>query len=174
MRTRARAWSGRMWWSVLVLCLGLVLLTTNGLHFLIAWELFTVAAYFLVTLDRQRSEVRAPDGSISRVRMWRGFVCSHFSPASQPAPEAGNCPRCGSRSELAPLFWLALAGFGLKAGMFPLHVWLPSAHANAPSHVSAILSGVTIKIGHLRVWFASLAGFRCRPRSGVGGGSTWA
>ena len=51
------------------------------------------------------------------------------------------------RLELAPLFWLALVGFGLKAGMFPLHVWLPSAHANAPSHVSAMLSGVTIKMG---------------------------
>jgi hydrogenase-4 component B len=51
------------------------------------------------------------------------------------------------RSDLAPLFWLAIAGFGLKAGMFPLHIWLPSAHANAPSHVSAILSGVAIKMG---------------------------
>jgi len=51
------------------------------------------------------------------------------------------------RSELAPLFWLVLAGFGLKAGMFPLHIWLPSAHSNAPSHVSAIFSGVTIKMG---------------------------
>ncbi len=49
--------------------------------------------------------------------------------------------------ELAPLFWLALVGFGLKAGIFPLHVWLPSAHANAPSHVSAILSGMTLKMG---------------------------
>jgi hydrogenase-4 component B len=48
---------------------------------------------------------------------------------------------------LAPLFWLALVGFGIKAGMFPLHVWLPSAHANAPSYVSALLSGVTIKMG---------------------------
>src|SRR5208282_2680092 len=50
-------------------------------------------------------------------------------------------------AELAPLFWLALFGFGLKAGLFPLHIWLPSAHANAPSHVSAIMSGVTIKMG---------------------------
>jgi hydrogenase-4 component B len=48
---------------------------------------------------------------------------------------------------LAPLFWLALIGFGVKAGFFPLHVWLPSAHANAPSHVSAIMSGVAIKMG---------------------------
>ena len=51
------------------------------------------------------------------------------------------------QAELAPLFWLALFGFGVKAGLFPLHIWLPSAHANAPSHVSAILSGVAIKMG---------------------------
>ena len=50
-------------------------------------------------------------------------------------------------AELAPLFWLALFGFGVKAGFFPLHIWLPSAHANAPSHVSAIMSGVAIKMG---------------------------
>ncbi len=50
-------------------------------------------------------------------------------------------------AKLAPLFWLALVGFGLKSGMFPLHVWLPSAHANAPSHVSAMLSGMTLKMG---------------------------
>src|SRR4030095_10863998 len=46
---RSAPW-GRIWWSVLLLCLGLVLLTTNGLHFLIAWELFTLSAYLLVTL----------------------------------------------------------------------------------------------------------------------------
>jgi hydrogenase-4 component B len=45
------------------------------------------------------------------------------------------------------LFWLVLFGFGVKAGAFPLHIWLPSAHANAPSHVSAIMSGVAIKMG---------------------------
>ena len=45
------------------------------------------------------------------------------------------------------IFVLALVGFGLKAGIMPLHVWLPSAHAAAPSHVSAIMSGVLIKMG---------------------------
>src|SRR5258707_3752797 len=138
---------GRSWWSGLVLCLGLVLLTTNGLHFLIAWELFTLNAYFLVTLDRQRREVRAAG--------WLYFAASHVAALCLFAFFALLAARTGSwelsamrdRSELAPLFWLALAGFGLKAGLFPLHIWLPSAHANAPSHVSAILSGVTIKMG---------------------------
>jgi hydrogenase-4 component B len=45
------------------------------------------------------------------------------------------------------IFLLALVGFGLKAGMMPMHVWLPGAHARAPSHVSALMSGVLIKMG---------------------------
>jgi len=139
--------AGRVWWSVLVLCLGLVLVTANGLHFLIGWELFTLAAYFLVTLDRRSPAVRAAG--------WLYLGASHVAALCLFAFFAILAARTGSwelgplhdRPELAPLFWLALIGFGLKAGMFPLHVWLPSAHANAPSHVSAILSGVTIKMG---------------------------
>lgn len=138
---------GRVWWSLLLLCLGLVLVVTNGLHFLIAWELFTLAAYFLVTLDRQRREVRAAG--------WLYLGASHVAALCLFAFFTLLAARTGSwelgdmrdRPELAPLFWLALVAFGLKAGMFPLHVWLPSAHANAPSHVSAMLSGVTLKIG---------------------------
>jgi hydrogenase-4 component B len=138
---------GRVWWSVLVLCLGWVLVTTNGLHFLVGWELFTVAAYFLVTLDRQRREVRAAGWlylGASHVAALFLFAFFAILAASTGSWELGPMR---DRPELAPLFWLALVAFGLKAGMFPLHVWLPSAHANAPSHVSAMLSGVTLKIG---------------------------
>jgi hydrogenase-4 component B len=138
---------GRVWWSVLLLCLGLVMVAGNGLHFLIAWELFTVAAYFLVTLDRRGREVRAAG--------WLYLAASHAATLALFAFFALLAARTGSwdlanfrdHAELAPLFWIALFGFGLKAGMFPLHIWLPSAHANAPSHVSAMLSGVTLKIG---------------------------
>src|SRR6185369_1333216 len=60
-------------------------------------------------------------------------------------------PETGALSALAPASMLiaatALLGFGAKAGLMPLHIWLPSAHANAPSHVSAIMSGVMLKIG---------------------------
>ena len=139
--------AGRVWWSVLLLCLGLVLLSANGLHFLIVWELFAVAAYFLVTLDRHSSRVRAAG--------WLFLGASHVSALCLFAFFASLAAGTGSwdlgpmrdHPEFAPLFWLALVGFGLKSGMFPLHIWLPSAHANAPSHVSAILSGVTLKIG---------------------------
>ncbi len=138
---------GCVWWSVLVLCLGWVLVTTNGLHFLLGWELFTVAAYFLVTLDRQRREVRAAGWlylGASHVAALFLFAFFAILAASTGSWELGPMR---DRAELAPLFWLALVAFGLKAGMFPLHVWLPSAHANAPSHISAMLSGVTLKVG---------------------------
>jgi len=139
--------AGRAWWSAQLLSLGLVLLSSNGLHFLIAWEVFAVSSYFLITLDRQRSEGRRAG--------WLYLAASHVAALFLFAFFATLAARTGGwdlgpmrdRSDLAPLFWLALVGFGIKAGMFPLHVWLPSAHANAPSHVSAIMSGATIKVG---------------------------
>lgn len=139
--------TGRVWWSVMLVSLGGVLLASNGLHFLIAWELFTLAAYFLITLDRRRREVRAAG--------WLYLGASHAATLALFAFFTLLAARTGTwdlgplrdRIDLAPLFWLALFGFGLKAGLFPLHIWLPSAHANAPSHVSAMLSGVTIKMG---------------------------
>jgi len=144
---RSAPW-GRGWWSLLILSLQGVLLTANGLHFLIAWEIFTVSAYFLITLDRQKSEVRAA-GWLYLGASHVGMVCL-FAFFGSVAAKTGSWelgPELRGQAGLAPLFWLALVGFGLKSGAFPLHVWLPSAHANAPSHVSAILSGVTIKMG---------------------------
>ena len=139
--------TGRMWWSLLLLSLGWVLLASNGIHFLMGWEAFTVAAYFLITLNRQGRNARAAG--------WLYLGASHAAVLALFAFFTLLALRSGTwelgpmrgRSDLAPLFWLALFGFGLKAGMFPLHVWLPSAHANAPSHVSAMLSGVSLKLG---------------------------
>ncbi|MBI3415679.1 MAG: NADH-quinone oxidoreductase subunit H [Verrucomicrobia bacterium] len=144
----ASAPRGRVWWSALVLSMGLVLTVSNGLHFLIVWELFAICAFFLITLDRQRREVRAAG--------WLYLAASHagtmalFAFFSLLAARTGSWDLPGpmrERADLSSLFWLVLAGFGVKAGVFPLHIWLPSAHANAPSHVSAIMSGVAIKMG---------------------------
>lgn len=138
---------GRLWWNAIVLNMGLVLLASNGLHFLIAWELFAVSSFFLITLDRQRRETRAAG--------WLYLAASHAGTLCLFAFFATLAARTGSwelgpmraHAELTPLFWLAFAGFAVKAGLFPVHVWLPSAHASAPSHVSAIMSGVAIKMG---------------------------
>ena len=139
--------SSRMWTSLLLAAMGSVLLASNGLHLLIAWELFTVSAYFLITLDRRHRDVRAAG--------WLYLGASHAGTMCLFAFFAALSARTGSwdlgpvreQAGLAPLFWLALFGFGVKGGMFPVHVWLPSAHANAPSHVSALMSGVAINMG---------------------------
>jgi hydrogenase-4 component B len=138
---------GRAWWSGLLLCMGLVLAVRNGLHFLICWELFTISAYFLITLDRQGRATRSA-GWVYLAASHAGTVCL-FAFFAMLAARTGSWDLGSMRDQaaLAPLFWLALAGFGVKAGMFPLHLWLPSAHASAPSHVSAIMSGVAIKMG---------------------------
>lgn len=143
----ASAPRGRAWWSALVLSMGLVLTVSNGLHFLIAWELFAVCGYFLITLDRERREVRAA-GWLYLAASHAGTLCL-FAFFATLAARNGNWDLgpMRERTELSPLFWLVLFGFGMKAGFFPLHIWLPSAHANAPSHVSAIMSGVAIKMG---------------------------
>ena len=138
---------GRVWWSALLLSMGLVLTISNGLHFLIAWELFAICGYFLIILDRGRPEVRA-SGWLYLAASHAGTVCL-FAFFGLLAARTGSWELGPMReyTALTPLFWLALAGFGMKAGFFPMHIWLPSAHANAPSHVSAILSGVAIKMG---------------------------
>jgi len=138
---------GRAWWSALVLSMALVLVCANGLHFLMAWEAFALSAYFLITLEREHRETRAAG--------WLYLGASHAGTLGLIAFFSLLAAKTGGwelgpvrdHAELAPLFWVALFGFGVKAGMFPLHIWLPSAHANAPSHVSAIMSGVAIKMG---------------------------
>ncbi|MEI6073244.1 MAG: proton-conducting transporter membrane subunit [Verrucomicrobiae bacterium] len=136
---------GRAWWNALILCMGLVLTISNGLHFLIAWEAFALCGYFLITLDNRRPEVRKAG--------WLYLASSHAGTLALMAFFTLLAAHTGTW-ELGPvrdvppaLFWLALFGFGMKAGFFPCHIWLPSAHANAPSHVSAVMSGVAIKMG---------------------------
>lgn len=143
----ASAGRGRVWWSALILSMGLVLTNSNGLHFLIAWEAFAICGYFLISLDNRRAEVRKAG--------WLYLASSHAGTLMLFAFFTSLATRTGSWElgpmtnvkGVAPLFWLALFGFGMKAGFFPCHIWLPSAHANAPSHVSAVMSGVAIKMG---------------------------
>lgn len=138
---------GRAWWSVMVLSMGLVLVISNGLHFLLAWEAFALSAYFLITLDAGSRPVREAG--------WLYLAASHAGTLLLFAFFGALAARTGSwdlgpfhaQPQVASLFWLALFGFGVKAGLFPLHIWLPPAHASAPSHVSAMMSGVALKMG---------------------------
>lgn len=152
----ASARRGQGWWSMMLLCMGVVLISGNGLHFLIGWELFALSSYFLITLDRRVAESRSA-GWLYLAASHTGTLClfAFFSMLAArtgswelgPALREQIAAAASSSGGSTMLFWLMLVAFGIKAGLFPLHVWLPSAHAGAPSHVSALMSGVAIKMG---------------------------
>ncbi|MDO9694379.1 MAG: proton-conducting transporter membrane subunit [Candidatus Latescibacteria bacterium] len=138
---------GAPWFFFNWLVAGMVVVVTarNAVLFLLAWEVMSLASYFLVTHEDERPEVREAG--------WTYLVATHFGNACLIALFALLGPRSLDFADFAPaapaglLFVLALIGFGTKAGFVPLHVWLPEAHPAAPSHVSAVMSGVMIKMG---------------------------
>ncbi|MDX9792405.1 MAG: proton-conducting transporter membrane subunit [Kiritimatiellia bacterium] len=129
--------------------MALVVIARDGVLFLIAWEAMALAAYFAATVEDDRKEVRRA-GWIYLVATHAGTLCLlaffagwRHATGSFMLEAAPGMPVAAA----APLFLLALVGFGFKAGLMPAHVWLPGAHANAPSHVSAVMSGVMLKMG---------------------------
>jgi len=154
-----RSWQGRrslgpVWFFYCLLVLGmmLVLLARNAVLFLVAWELMALASFFLVTFEHECESVREAG--------WIYFVATHLGTAFLlvffllTARETGSMDftvwaekGIQTRGLADILFLLAIVGFGTKAGFMPFHVWLPEAHPAAPSHVSALMSGVMIKTG---------------------------
>ena len=135
---------------VLVASMILVVISSGGFSFLFAWELMTIASFLLILFDAQRQQVlRAALAYL--IMMHIGFVLLVAGFASiYSVSGSGNFADlaiCFSGGNTLPIFILFLLGFGMKAGLFPMHVWLPEAHPAAPSHVSAIMSGVMIKTG---------------------------
>ncbi|MBE0599499.1 MAG: hydrogenase [Desulfuromonadales bacterium] len=140
----------RLFYGVIVAALTLVLTAASSLLFLVAWEIMALAGYFLITTEEKKEEARRAGflylvathtGTLALLAM---FILLGEASGSLDFPYPGALAATGSA---AGIFLLALFGFGLKAGLIPLHVWLPGAHAAAPSHVSALLSGVMIKTG---------------------------
>ena len=145
----------------------LVILADNGFFFLIAWELMSLASYFLVVTEHEQADVRyAGLFYVIMTHVGTAFIVLtflfFFQTGGSFAFDAFRHPGQPLPESLRPLIFLAaLVGFGAKAGIVPLHVWLPYAHPAAPSHVSALMSGVMIKTaiyGLLRVVFDFLNG----------------
>jgi hydrogenase-4 component B len=141
----------RLFYGLLTAGMALLVIARNGLLFLASWELMALAAFFLVTTEDREPAVREAGwlylaaAHVATLCLFAVFALLRSASGSFAlAPLADGVASPGLA---AAVFLLALAGFGLKAGIMPLHVWLPSSHANAPSHVSAILSGVILKMG---------------------------
>ncbi len=134
----------------LVVSMMLVVVSSGGFSFLFAWELMTIASFMLILFEADRQEVRR--AALNYLVMMHigflflvvGFVMLYnvTSSANFAAINAYY-----EHANLLPLFVILFIGFGMKAGLFPMHIWLPEAHPAAPSHVSAIMSGVMIKTG---------------------------
>jgi len=138
--------------AVLVASLALAVVARAALPFLIAWEGMAVAAYLLVVLEHERREVRRA-GMIYVVATHVGtlLLFALFAIWAGGTSDlsfrtlAAHAPFSASRGGM--ILAVALIAFGLKAGAVPFHFWLPEAHAAAPAHVSALMSGVVIKMG---------------------------
>lgn len=128
----------------------LVVAADNAFWFIIFFEMMSLTSYFLVIFDQEEEAVSAGflyffvahAGSV--LIMAAFFIMANY---------AGSYDFSTFRTATVPapfnsiVFVLGFLGFGAKAGMIPLHVWLPRAHPAAPSHASALMSGVMIKIG---------------------------
>jgi hydrogenase-4 component B len=129
----------------------LLVAATNAVLFLAAWEVMALAAFLLVHTDHDRKD--AQDAALLYLASTHVGTLSLFGAFALLRTAAGSFDFAaiegisGASPLAAPAFLLALVGFGLKAGLVPLHFWLPSAHAAVPSHVSAFMSGVLIKTG---------------------------
>jgi hydrogenase-4 component B len=139
--------------NLLLLSLTLVFTASNILFFLIAWELMVVSSYFLAAYDHESAESR--HGGLLYLLMSRagtGMMCVGFLLLASAVGSLEFVALHGSGERLSPLlggtaFLLLFLGFGVKAGIIPLHIWLPAAHPVAPSNVSALMSGIVIKAG---------------------------
>jgi formate hydrogenlyase subunit 3/multisubunit Na+/H+ antiporter MnhD subunit len=140
--------------------MGLVLLANDAYTFMVAWETMALSSYFLVTTQHGDPEIRRA-GFLYLVIAHIGAIAILLSFGVMQGGswlftfDAMRSAHLQS-SWAAVAFILALIGFGAKAGLVPLHVWLPEAHPAAPSPVSALMSAVMLKTavyGILRVTF---------------------
>ena len=147
-------------YGLLAGAMALVVIARNGVLFLIVWEVMAMASFFAATAEDDDPAVRSA-GWVYLVATHIGTLCliamfalwKHATGTYMfGMPSTGNWAAT-TQADAMPLglagaiFVLALIGFGCKAGLMPLHVWLPGTHANAPSHVSAVMSGVMLKMG---------------------------
>jgi hydrogenase-4 component B len=154
----------------------LVITANNALVFMIVWELMTLVSFFLVIFEYENPLHR----KAGFVYLFMSYICAVFISVAffimfsyvktwtfdfDSLRYAGDIMPAISKNIV---FFLVLIGFGIKAGIFPLHLWLPLAHPAAPSNVSMVMSGVMIKTaiyGFIRFYFEFLT--PCPPWWGI-------
>jgi hydrogenase-4 component B len=155
--------------NLFFLSMSLVVMASSVLTFLVFWEAMSLASYFLVISENQDAEnLSAGLWYAGMAHAGFGLVAIGLLAASSNTPgmlfeEIRSAAIDPAKRDL--IFVLCLIGFGSKAGLIPLHVWLPKAHPAAPSHISAMMSGVMVKLGIYGIIRVSL--------DLLGGGPSW-
>ena len=151
-------------YHVFLAAMAMVLLADDAYAFMVCWELMALASFFLVTTNHRIPEIQRAGFLyllIAHIGAIAILLCFGVLQAN-----TGDYTFANMRAQHLSPFWasaaflLALFGFGAKAGILPLHVWLPEAHPAAPSPVSALMSGVMLKTaiyGMARVTFDLLS-----------------
>ncbi len=138
--------------AILLVSLTGVVTARTVVAFLASWEIMAVTGFLLIVFEHERAEVRqaglvylvlAHVSTIALLGMFAAWTGGLTNASFQDLAIAA----AKHQVPLGLVLILALTGFGIKAGVVPAHFWLPGAHAAAPSHVSAILSGVMLKLG---------------------------
>jgi len=146
--------------------LSMILVVTAGqfFFFLIVWEIMSLVSFFLVIFEGGKKEQKAGNTYIIMTHMGTAFIIAAFALLYK---YGGSADFALINAAAIPvniknfIFVFTLAGFGTKAGIIPLHVWLPSAHPAAPGNISALMSGVMIKTavyGIVRIVLGILGG----------------
>ncbi|WP_295393370.1 hydrogenase 4 subunit B [uncultured Thiodictyon sp.] len=144
----------------------MVVLADDAFLFMVAWELMSLSSYFLVAYHHEHGANRraaflyllmAHVGGLM-ILLGYGVLAAFGTGFSFTELRAAQLPPVWA----GVAFTLAFIGFGMKAGLVPLHAWLPAAHPVAPSHISALMSGVMLKVavyGFIRVVFDLIGEF---------------
>lgn len=137
--------------SLFVISMGLVVMVRNVFIFLIVWEVMSLVSYFLVIFDtKHEKSIQAGLIYIIMTHIGTAFLIAAFMIMFKYANSFDfiaikNACRYMPAQVKNIVFLFLLIGFGTKAGLVPLHIWLPYAHPQAQSHISGIMSGVMIK-----------------------------
>jgi len=135
--------------GLLLATMALVTVADNIIAFALCWELMSLASLGLVLYDYEQGRNRhaaylyAVFSQVGAMCIVAAFALIHAHTGALGLDGAAGLPE---KTKIW-VFVLAFVGFGSKAGIFPVHIWLPHAHPAAPSHISALMSGVMLKIG---------------------------
>ncbi|MDQ1270055.1 MAG: hydrogenase-4 component, partial [Thermodesulfobacteriota bacterium] len=135
--------------SILISSMALVVTAANIVTFMISWEIMSLSSFFLVIYGHESAENRKAGylyfvfSHVGAMFILAAFGLIYGHTGSFDFASMADVPE----TIKIVIFVLSFIGFGSKAGVFPFHIWLPHAHPAAPSHISAVMSGVMIKTG---------------------------